>query len=95
LAEIAAEPASARFLPLLELVIAMAVKCSNKQTYISRMWSLPAGAQEQLMVFIQAVLDKFDRPDGTVQEREGRFGEERKKSGFCRLLGCIWRFPGW
>lgn len=68
LAQIAAEPSSPRFLPLLELVLAMAVKCSNKQTYISRMWSLPAGAQEQLMVFIQAVLDKFDRPEGTLQD---------------------------
>lgn len=79
MAEIAAEPASARFLPLLELVIAMAVKCSNKQTYISRMWSLPAGAQEQLMVFIQAVLDKFDRPDGTVQEVIKAFKGDKRR----------------
>lgn len=68
LSEISSNPSSTNFLPLLELIIAMAVKCSSKETYISRMWSLPAGAQEQLMVFIQTVLEKFDKPDISMQE---------------------------
>jgi len=42
----------------MELVLAIAVQCKHKQAYISKMCILPEGAQSQLMVFIQRVLEK-------------------------------------
>lgn len=58
LQDLAFAPSSAKLLPLMELVLAIAVQCKHKQAYISKMCILPEGAQSQLMVFIQRVLEK-------------------------------------
>ena len=56
--DLAFSPSSAKLVPLMELVVAIAVQCKDKQAFISKMCILPEGAQSQLMVFIQRVLEK-------------------------------------
>lgn len=49
---------SDQLMRLLEMVVCVAIQCPQKEKYIGRIQQLPEAAQEELMVFIQRILDK-------------------------------------
>lgn len=80
LGDIARNPLSSELPKLLELVIYSVIRCSDKEKYISRILQLSQQCQGELMVFIETVLEKFERKRNALNAETDEIERVKRKN---------------